>query len=90
MAIVFNWDMLSFIPMIGLNIGVMTLIGRFVGAGDMARANQVISSGQSSLGYTGTLAIFCLIFRVDLINVFATPDGHFGEIRELAKRRCWG
>lgn len=38
MAIVFNRDMLSFIPMIGLNIGVMSLIGRFVGAGDMARA----------------------------------------------------
>ncbi len=34
MAIVFNWDMLSFVPMIGLNIGVMSLIGRFVGAGD--------------------------------------------------------
>ena len=32
MAIVFNWDFLSFIPMIGLNIGVMSLIGRFVGA----------------------------------------------------------
>jgi MATE family multidrug resistance protein len=85
MAIVFNWDMLSFIPMIGLNIGVMTLIGRFVGAGDMARANQVISSGLIlSLGYSGTLAILFLIFRVDLINVFATPDEYFGEIRELA------
>ena len=85
MAIVFNWDMLSFIPMIGLNIGVMTLIGRFVGAGYMARANQVISSGLIlSLGYSGTLAILFLIFRVDLINVFATPDEYFGEIRELA------
>ena len=41
MAIVFNWDMLSFIPMTGLSIGVMSLIGRFVGAGNMARANQV-------------------------------------------------
>ena len=30
MAIVFNWDMLSFVPMIGLNIAVMSLIGRFV------------------------------------------------------------
>ena len=45
MAIVFNWDMLSFIPLVGLNISVMSLIGRFVGMGDMGRANQVISSG---------------------------------------------
>ena len=31
-AIVFNWDMVSFIPIIGLNIGVISLIGRYVGA----------------------------------------------------------
>ena len=38
-AIVFNWDILSFVPMVGLNIGVVSLIGRFVGARDMERTN---------------------------------------------------
>jgi MATE family multidrug resistance protein len=37
MAIVFNWDMLSFIPLMGLNIALMSMIGRTVGAGDMSR-----------------------------------------------------
>ena len=56
MAIVFNWDMLSYVPLIGLNIAVMSLIGRFVGAGDLGRANQVISSGFIiALGYSGCL-----------------------------------
>jgi multidrug resistance protein, MATE family len=85
MAIVFNWDMLSFIPMIGLNIGVMSLIGRFVGAGNMERANQVISSGFiAALGYSGLLAILFLVFRESLVGVFETQDGNFVAIKELA------
>ena len=91
MAIVFNWDMLCFIPMIGLNIGVMSLIGRFVGAGDMDRANQVISSGFIlALGYSGILAVLFLIYRVELVNVFATPNGNFDEIRSLATTMMLG
>lgn len=84
-AIVFNWDMLSFIPMIGLSIGVMSLIGRFVGAGNMAQANQVISSGFiAALGYSSVLAILFLVFRESLVGLFETQDANFVEIRELA------
>jgi len=84
-AIVFNWDMLSFIPMIGLSIGVMSLIGRFVGAGNMAQTNQVISSGFiAALGYSGLLAIVFLVFRESLVGIFETEDANFAEIRDLA------
>ncbi len=84
-AIVFNWDMLSFIPMTGLSIGVMSLIGRFVGAGNLARANQVISSGFiAALAYSGMLAILFLVFREELVGVFATQGQEFAAISELA------
>jgi len=84
-AIVFNWDMLSFIPMIGLSIGVMSLIGRFVGAGNMAQTNQVISSGFiAALGYSSVLAILFLVFRESLVGIFETKDANFTEIRDLA------
>lgn len=85
MAIVFNWDMFSFIPMIGLNIGVMSLIGRCVGAGNMVQANQVIASGfLLALGYSGMLAIVFLVFRTSLVGVFETHDDNFPAIQELA------
>jgi MATE family multidrug resistance protein len=85
MAIVFNWDMLSFIPLIGMNISVMSLIGRFVGMGDMGRANQVISSGFIlALGYAGVLAVLFLVFRMPLVDVFRTPGNEFDAIAELA------
>jgi MATE family multidrug resistance protein len=91
MAIVFNWDMLSFIPMIGLNIGVMSLIGRFVGAGDMARANQVIAAGFIlAIGYSGILATLFLVFRMELVDVFRTPDAEFEAIRLIAGQMMIG
>ena len=84
-AIVFNWDMLSYVPLIGLNISVMSMIGRFVGAGDMTRANQVISSGLLiALAYSGLLGLCFIIFRVPLVEVFATPDDNFIQILALA------
>jgi len=84
-AIVFNWDMLSFVPMIGLNIGVMSLIGRFVGANDMHRANQVIVAGfVVAIAYSGALGLLFINFRVSMVEVFATPTGDFSPISELA------
>ena len=91
MAIVFNWDMLSFVPMIGLNIAVMSLIGRFVGMRDMGRTNQVISSGFIlALGYAGLLVIIFLLFRDTLVNVFRTPDEDFDTIAKLASSMMIG
>lgn len=84
-AIVFNWDMLSFVPMIGLNIGVISLIGRFVGAQDMERTNEVISAGFIlGLTYSGILAIIYIVFRFSLVGVFEPPEGDFSEILKLA------
>ncbi len=69
----------------------MSLIGRFVGAGDMQRANQVIASGLLlALGYSGTLAVLFLAFRFELIDLFATGDAYFAEIRALAGLMMFG
>ncbi|KGE02907.1 MATE family efflux transporter [Pseudohaliea rubra] len=86
MAIVFNWDMLSFVPLMGLNIAVMSLIGRYVGARDLSRATQVISAGLLlGLGYSGVLALCFLLFRVPLLEVFATPGADFAPILAIGQ-----
>lgn len=83
-AIVLNWDFLSFIPMIGLNVGIISLIGRFIGAGDMTRANEVITSGfVVALSYSAILGVIYITFRYPLVDVFAPPSGDFTAIREL-------
>jgi len=84
-AIVFNWDILSFIPMIGLNVGVISLIGRFVGARDMARADEVMTAAFTvALAYSAMLAFLYVTFRFPLVEVFAPPSGDFTAIRELS------
>jgi MATE family multidrug resistance protein len=84
-AIVFNWDILSFVPMIGLNVGVISLIGRFVGARDMARVNEVMTAAFAvALAYAAVLAAVYSMFRFPLVEVFAPPSGDFTAIRQLS------
>ncbi len=84
-AIVFNWDILSFVPMIGLHVGVISLIGRFVGARDMARANEVMAAAfVVALAYGAVLATAYITFRFPLVDVFAPPSGDFSAIRALS------
>ncbi|MFT7288454.1 MAG: MATE family multidrug resistance protein [Halieaceae bacterium] len=81
MAIVFNWDMLSFVPLMGLNIAIMSMIGRTVGAGDLSRTNEVIAAGFIlGVTYSGALGILFVIFREPLLGVFATPGEDFSVI----------
>ncbi len=84
-AIVFNWDILSFIPMIGLSVGVISLIGRFVGARDMTRVDEAMTAAfVLALVYSALLAVVYITFRYPLVEVFAPPNGDFTAIRELS------
>ena len=84
-AIVFNWDILSFVPMAGLNIGLVSMIGRFVGAQNMERASETISAGLIlGLAYSAILAVIYISFRFALVEVFVPPSGDFDEILKLA------
>ena len=44
-TIMFNWDMVSFVPLLGVQIGVMSLVGRYMGAGDPDTAYRAAMSG---------------------------------------------
>ena len=84
-AVVFNWDILSFVPMIGLSVGIISMIGRFVGARDMARVNEVMTAAFAvALAYAAVLATVYITFRFPLVEVFAPPSGDFSAIRELS------
>ena len=84
-AIVFNWDILSFVPMIGLNVGVISLVGRFVGARDMTRVNEVMTAAfVAALAYSAALAVIYITLRYPLVEVFAPPSGDFSAIRQLS------
>jgi len=90
-AIVLNWDIISYVPMIGLHIAVISLIGRYVGSGETDKIKEVISSGfLLGIAYSATLGIAFVIFRDPLVGMFV-PAGSEGEdIRTLASWMMWG
>jgi MATE family multidrug resistance protein len=58
-TIMFNWDMVSFVPLIGIQIGVMSLVGRYMGAGAPDIAHRAAMSGLKS-GWLYSLVILIL------------------------------
>jgi MATE family multidrug resistance protein len=72
-SIMFNWDLVAFVPLIGLEIGTTSLVGRYIGARDFASANRVIYSGiKLGLIYTGLIILLFIGIPNILVNVF-TP-----------------
>lgn len=84
-AIVFNWDIMSFVPMIGLNVAIISMVGRFVGENNMGRMREVMLSGLLvGLGYSLILAIVFVIFREPLVAIFVADSPHSEGIMELS------
>jgi len=70
-TVAFNWDFVSFVPLIGIEIGVTSLVGRHMGAGHPEKAHQSTMSG-FKVGIIYSVFIFILFvgFPGMLVNVF--------------------
>jgi len=77
-TMVFNWDLVSFFPILGVQIAVSTLVGQNLGAGSVAGARQAAWTGLAlTLAYTGSLAILFLSAPRTLLGPFtsaASPE----------------
>jgi MATE family, multidrug efflux pump len=70
-TIVFNWDLVAFLPLIGLEIAVTSLVGRYMGAGTPEIAERSVKSGlKLGMIYSIIVFIFFVFMPELLINVF--------------------
>ncbi|MGD9809468.1 MAG: MATE family efflux transporter [Deferribacterales bacterium] len=86
-TIVFNWDHVAFIPLIGLEIGVTSLFGRYIGARREDIAHRSLISGiKTGTVFSLIVAFFFMAFPGALVDVFAPAvyDPAFESIREKA------
>ncbi len=84
LTIVFNWDMVTFVPLIGIEIGVTSLVGRYKGAGDLNTAKRAVRSGLTlGLLYSFLMLGIFILFPDGLVNFFR-PD-IASEIFSLAR-----
>ena len=86
-SIVFSWDMVSFVPLIGVQIAVTSLVGRYMGALRPDLAEKTAMSGLK-LGAIFSFFVFVmfLFFPAMLVDVFSpqTYDAVFEQARPLA------
>jgi len=86
-TIVFNWDMVSFIPLLGVEIGVTSLVGRYMGAGRPDIAERAVGSGiKMGIAYSSVLFILFVGFPQFLVNIFqpAQPSAVFAQAFPVA------
>lgn len=71
-TIVFNWDLVSFLPLIGVEVGVISLVGRYMGGRDPDSAHRATMSGfKMGLVYSLLILIAFLVFPRYLVDIFA-------------------
>lgn len=74
-SILFNWDMVAFVPLLGVEIGVTSLVGRYVGARDFETVQKTVISGvKMGLLYSISVVFLFLLIPELLVSVFK-PNG---------------
>ena len=73
-SMMFNWDMVAYVPLMGLEVASTSLVGRYVGAKDGAAASRSTYSGlKLGWGYSLLMGIFFIFLPGMLTDIFK-PD----------------
>jgi MATE family multidrug resistance protein len=85
-TIAFNWDIVAFIPMLGMSFATTSLVGQYVGARDFALARRAAYlSLRVAWVYSGTMVVVFLAATGALVRTFASGlPGDAVEITRLA------
>lgn len=86
-TVMFNWDMVSFVPLIGIEVSTMSLVGRYIGAQDPAAVRRTLGSGiKLGLSFSAIVLIAFLIFPGALVDIFRPdlPSDSFEQARGIA------
>jgi multidrug resistance protein, MATE family len=70
-TIMFNWDMVSFIPLLGIETSVTSLVGRYMGAGRPQVAHRAALSGiKTGILYSVVILVLFMFIPKTLVMIF--------------------
>jgi MATE family multidrug resistance protein len=84
----FSWDMVSFIPLLGIEIAVTSLVGRYMGAGDPDTAHKAAMSGIKTGIYYSAVILLLFVFIPEQLAMVFKPTGDnvdFNEALPMAR-----
>jgi MATE family multidrug resistance protein len=73
-TIMFNWDLISFIPLLGIEIAVTSLSGRYMGAGEPDVVHTVVKSGIKTGIFYSFAVLLAFVFMTDFLVEVFRPD----------------
>ena len=77
-SIMFNWDMVAYVPLIGLEVASTSLVGRYVGAKEGAAATRSTYSGlRIGWAYSALIGMLFIFLPGVLADIFR-PDANAG------------
>lgn len=85
--ITLSWDLIAFLPQLGIGVAVSAVVGKCVGAGDHASAMRVpYISMWISFTYAGLMSLLFLCIPEFLVRVFggASGGGDYSASHEIA------
>ncbi len=84
--ITFSWNMIAFLPLLGIGSAATALTARNLGASNIRGAVKAIKSAMKiGFGFMSILVIFYGLYPAALIQVFKTPDAdEFLKVSSLA------
>jgi len=85
-TIAFNWDLVAFVPMIGLGFATTALVGQYMGAGNVKGAQRITYLAIFlAFSYSGIMMLLFVIGARPLVMVFASGFSSVdGDIVPLA------
>lgn len=84
-TIAYNWDLLAYIPLLGINIAITSLVGRYVGAKDFKTAKAVMGSGiRMVLIFSVFIFSVFMLFTDQLVGIFLHSPIPMKNIAPLA------
>jgi len=71
-TITFNYDLVAFIPLLGVGVAVTSLVGRQIGSGDKENVGKTVKTSLTiAYSYSGTMALIFIIFADPMVRLFA-------------------
>ena len=86
-TVALNWDIVIYVPLIGLEMGITSLVGKYMGARDVPSAKRSVQSALwMGLVYAGAVVVAFTFYADILADVFRAPGEQplFDQARPLA------
>jgi multidrug resistance protein, MATE family len=85
-TITFNWDIVAFIPMLGLGVATTAVVGQYVGANDLDGAHKsTLLALRIGWLYSGSMMILFFVGARPLVGVFSSGFADPGAVSGLAE-----